>query len=190
MSVAKGLILVSGPPGIGKSTLCLELAKNLPAVLLDKDAVDEPFSPGDRGPHYKENIQPKVVQGMLNLAELNLKCGLSVILDAPWTHMLYHASPLKTQIQDLATRVGARLLVIELAVSEETLKKRISSRGLSRDTCKLTPRGWEEFKRYNRVGTAIDLPCMKVDVEGALGGYFPRILDYIRREIFTLSPEI
>ena len=50
------LILVSGPPGAGKSTLVRGLAQQVPEnlkfVWLDKDQIDEPFSPNNRGDVY------------------------------------------------------------------------------------------------------------------------------------------
>src|SRR3989338_10196530 len=87
----KELILISGPPGCGKSTFTDALEPKIRAFVLDKDCIDDLFSPNDRGAHYTKEIEPKVLQGLLNLAERNLNLGHSVIIDVPWTHIMLNS---------------------------------------------------------------------------------------------------
>lgn len=146
------LILVSGPPGCGKSTLSKALAQQRRLVILDKDCIDEPFSPNDRGAHYTQEIEPKVLQALLNLAKLNLSIGSDVILDVPWTHILINSPEWIEKIQSLVLSTHTSLVVLELILSEKELKERLQQRGLKRDQIRLTQMGWEQFKKTDCVG--------------------------------------
>jgi predicted kinase len=158
------LILVSGPPGVGKSTLTRGLAPRLKAFVLDKDCVDEPFSPGDRGHHYTQNIEPNVLQALLNLAELNLSLGATVILDVPWTHILLNFPEWQKKLQQLAARTKTDLEILELVIHEPELRRRLQDRGLARDACKLmSPADWEVFRRSDRLGEVNPLPHTVLD---------------------------
>jgi predicted kinase len=157
------LILISGPPGAGKSTLSRSLAARLHATHLDKDCIDEPFSPGDRGPRYTRQIEPKVLAGVLALAELNLRPNHVVLIDIPWTHILYQTPAWRTRIRKLARARRARLIVLELVLPPEVLRARLKNRGLSRDRIKLTRKGWERFARTDRITEKNPLPHQELD---------------------------
>ena len=153
------LLLISGPPGAGKSTLGRSLARALCAAILDKDCIDEPFSPGDRGPTYTREVEPRVLAALLNLAQLNLETGLTVLLDVPWTHILLNSPEWIDRIQALAVRCKATLRVVELGLSESALRARLLSRGLDRDQSKLaTEEGWTRFRVTDRLGEANPIP--------------------------------
>jgi predicted kinase len=179
MFATRKLILISGPPGAGKSTLAHAILKDFRAVLLDKDCVDEPFSPNDRGPHYTDNIEPKVLQALLNLAELNLSVGNHCIIDLPWTHILINSPHWIQKIEELVKKSGAELKVIELFLPEERLRQRIAARGLLRDQVKLTPEGWEVFKKNDHVGKRIGFAHLAVDSSQSLEEYLPKTLEFL-----------
>ena len=53
---ARQLILVSGPPGAGKSTLGRALGLKLCDPIVDRECIGEPFSPNERGEGYTEEM--------------------------------------------------------------------------------------------------------------------------------------
>jgi len=176
------LILVSGPPGCGKSTLAKPLAKQLKAVLLDKDYIDDPFSPNDRGLLYSKEIEPKVLKALLQLAKINLEIKHHVLLDAPWTHIILNDPEWIDQIQEVAREAKAKLVVLECILSKEILRERISQRGLKRDAVKLTPEGWENFLKKDRIGEKNPVPHFSINMEEPLEICLKRALSYFQTE--------
>lgn len=159
------LLLISGPPGAGKSTLAQSLARALRAVLIDKDCIDEAFSPNVRDGHYRDHIEPSVLSAMLHLAVLNLGVGNLVILDAPWTHLFLNEPAWIDRVRETVCTATARMAVIECVISEATLRRRMTTRGLARDAGRVTDAGWVEFRRLDRLGEANPLPHIAIDAE-------------------------
>lgn len=177
----QALILVCGRPGSGKSTLALGLARELRAVLLDKDCMDEPFSPDDRGTFYQTHIEPKCYQALLNLAKLNLESGRDIILDAPWTHFILNYPEFGTKAEELARTMQANLIVLDIELPSPLIRERLAKRGLKRDAEKINAAGWEAFLKRIRIGEKNPLPHLLLDGTHTLENCLKQALHYIKK---------
>lgn len=176
-------VLISGPPGVGKSTLAFGLARKLRLTWLDKDAIDEPFSPNDRGPRYTRVIEPKVLTAILNLAALNLRAKQGVLLDVPWTHILINSPQWIKRIQSLCRAHKAKLLVLECTLPETQLRERMRQRNFARDRKRLTPAGWKRFQVTDKLGCANPLPHHVISMDRSKAQTLKSAVKIVRESI-------
>lgn len=159
------LIVVSGPPGAGKSTLCQSLGEQLPAVILDKDCVDDAFWPADRGEHYTNEVEPKCLQALLNIAARNLNAGHHILLDAPWTHIVIDTPLWIEKLEQLAQTTAAQLVVLECVLPEDQVRIRMQQRGLARDDFRIgNDDAWNAFVVRDKLEQRIPLPHHTIDM--------------------------
>lgn len=159
------LILVSGPPGAGKSTFSKDLVKEFGFTWLEIDCVGDPFSL-TRDHEYISNLEPRLIDGLLNLAALNLSAQQSVLLDLPWKHLLLNSLELMVRIQELAVAMQAKLVIFECILSPDELRRRITNRNAYRDFDKIeNDTAWQNFLVNIRFYEKNPLPHISIDVE-------------------------
>jgi adenylate kinase family enzyme len=159
------LILVSGPPGAGKSTFSKSIVTEFKCTWLEIDCLGDPFSLG-RDQEYIKNIEPQVIQGLLNLAALNLSAQQSVLLDLPWKHLLINNPEWLTQIQNLAIAKNVSLLIFECCLSEPELRRRIIARNAYRDLDKIqSDITWQDFLNQIHFKAINPLPHILINTE-------------------------
>lgn len=112
------LILFSGLPGTGKSTLAMRLARELQLPLLCIDDVI-----GDVPANAGISFWDSRVTILLDLVRTQLELGLSVIVDSVFMNMDRHHA------QQLARKYQARFLPVYVFVSDENVwKDRVDAR--------------------------------------------------------------
>ncbi len=126
------LLASCGVMGSGKSTLCMELASRLGAVLIRSDSVRklslgippwehryEPFGQGI----YSPEVTDSVYKRMISLAEEVLGAGYPVILDGSFSKASH-----RRMVSELAQRLGIPYLFLYTQCPVEVIKERIGKR--------------------------------------------------------------
>ena len=146
------LHIVTGKPGVGKTTYGLKLAQQNRATFLDIDTVTEPvvkaglalagLDVNDRdSPCFKRTFRGAIYQALFAAAEDNLTVH-SVVVTGPFTKELQ--DPLWTQT--LSSRLGCPVIVYYLCCPEAVRQQRIKQRNCGRDNAKLGQ--WHEHSDY------------------------------------------
>ena len=112
------LIVLSGLPGTGKTTVGRELARRLNAVFLRIDSIERPMIAAGW------NVEGRGYEAAQAVAEDNLRLGNTVVADCvnPWpmTRAAWHA---------VAGRAGARAVDVEFVCSDtDAHRRRIEER--------------------------------------------------------------
>ena len=116
------LVVVSGLPGSGKSSLADAIAVELGAVVLSVDPIEAAIWRAGITPCFETGVAAYEVAAAL--AEQQLRLGLDVIADA-----VSSTEPARGMWRDVATRAGERLFVVEVICSDTDLhRQRLTGR--------------------------------------------------------------
>ncbi len=118
------LILLAGLPGSGKSHFCRELAEVSPSLLvLESDALREIlFSE----PTHSGSENARLFPALHRLLERLLRFGHHVVVDA--TNLRRRN---RRMLYDIAHRVGALLLIVEMTAPEDVIIDRLTQRAVN-----------------------------------------------------------
>jgi len=114
------IIAVSGLPGTGKSHLCRELVKILPALLIESDAVRKMLF---NSPTYSFDESSYLFQLIHKLVEKLLTKGISVILDA--TNLTERN---REYLYDISDRLRVKLILVKVTAPSALARQRLMQR--------------------------------------------------------------
>lgn len=133
------LIVTSGLPGAGKSHFSLHLARHLPLMILNSDALRKAIWVKPRYTR-KENI--RLYGAIHTMTKILLTTKTSVIIDS--TNIL---ETHRKAFYDIAKTLNIRFLLVHLDTPEEIIRLRLKQRQLQLDPSDQSEAGWEIYER-------------------------------------------
>ncbi|MEK7217330.1 MAG: ATP-binding protein [Chloroflexota bacterium] len=149
------LILLTGPPGVGKSSFARLLEAAAPLAVVSSDAVRKWLYPT---PQYDDREHIRVfVYAFALLAEL-LRRGISTVFDATNLH-----ESGRRKAYRIAAAAGARLAVVRLTAPEAVVQQRMERRAADRDPWDRSDATFEVYQALAATEEPLRRPHLLVD---------------------------
>lgn len=139
------MLLVTGAPATGKSTLAVALARRVAAALIDQDVatgalvevIGSLIDVHDLDdPRLAALTRKARYDTILDLAEDNLRCGVAVVLVAPFTTERRQLAAWQ-ELECRLSTAGGFVTLLWLQLPSEKILARMRARAAPRDSAKL-----------------------------------------------------
>lgn len=152
----KQMIVISGQPGTGKSTIGRYFAKYFDVGFLDKDIICDEFTfyimknmfgkEFDKDSNdYKENIREIEYLTFKKVMKSQIELEVSFVAVAPFTEEVKYSSIYFDELYELANLHDYDIYFIHLITNEKEVKKRIMKRNRLEDQAKLND--WVNYSK-------------------------------------------
>jgi adenylylsulfate kinase len=170
------LVVMAGLPGTGKSTLARRLARELPAVVLDKDVIRAALFPPSEV-EYSTPQDDLCVDIMLQVARYLLRkdARRHIIIDGRTFSRSYQVETVRSYTKTLDLECAW----IECVCSEAAARQRLS-RDLSRGAHPATNRNYEMYLTVKARAEPLAGPRLVIDTERDLDSSVAECLAYLR----------
>lgn len=164
------LVVVSGPSGVGKTTLAHELAGRIGCPAVCRDEIKEGMvhavgrfeaAPGDE-------LTQRTLPVFFSVLRLLVEAGASVVAEAAFQHEIWrsHLAPL-AELADIR--------IVQCHADPETARRRLLGRGSRRAHADASVGGATYYAEFRRVALAV--PSIDVDTTS---GYVPSLDEILR----------
>lgn len=163
------LILFSGPPGVGKSSLCYRLARDTGTALLTKDQIERTLISSK----LASETGRLAYDLLFETAEFNLQHGVSVIIDA-----VFGTNQLRSQMVKIAGESNALFYGIDCTCSDVNVwQQRVKVR--PEMVPGWPPAGWPEVQRVRGYYEDWAYPHLTLDAMNPFEENYQALLNYL-----------
>ena len=168
------LVVVSGLPGTGKSSLGRQLAQRVSLAILETDALRKTLFPE---PTYSAGESTRLFKATHLLIEDLLKQGISVLLDA--TNLVEGH---RERLYNIADRLGAKLIIIRVEAPPQMVKERLDEKeeGLAEERSHSSA-DWQVYQRMKPSSQPIRRNHFAVDTSQDITPALDKVVREIHR---------
>ena len=169
------IVIMAGLPGTGKSTLARALARRLPGLVLDKDAIRAAlFQPGyvEYSLAQDDFCQEIMLQTAAYLLGKNAQ--IHVLLDGRTFSRRYQ----RERVAEFCSQMGNTLATLECVCSEATALARLSE-AVAANTHLAANRTPELYREIRKTWEPIDDPKLVIDTDGNVSATVDLALRYL-----------